>query len=163
MTAPQPGDIVLVYRGNGIFDKLVQWATVSPFFHAAMIVDGTRLIEAAFGGVRYNAVDHYAGRSVVLSPDGATADQRKAAVAHAQLCWGRPYGWGDIVADALRLGLHVPIGYRWRIWHNYDCSSLVANAWALAGLPLTLEPAPSPATLGWSTVLAGPRPWKEPA
>ncbi len=157
----QPGDIILVYRGNGIFDKLVQWATVSPFFHAAMVVDSERLIEAAMGGVRYNGVDRYAGRSVVLSPAGATADQRKAAVAHAQLYWRQAYGWGDIVADALRLGLHVPIGYRWRTWHHYDCSCLVANAWAAAGVPLTLEPAPSPASLGWSTALIGPRPWKE--
>ena len=160
MTA-QPGDIILVFRGNGIFDKLVQFATTSPFFHAAMVVDNERLIEAAMGGVRYNAVDHYAGKSVVLSPNGATADQRKAAVANAQLYWGQAYGWKDIVADALRLGLHVPIGYRWRTWHHYDCSALVANAWAHAGLPLTFEPAPSPASLGWSTMLIGPRPWKE--
>ena len=160
MTA-QPGDLILVYRGNGIFDKLVQWATVSPFFHAALVVDSERLIEAAMGGVRYNAVDHYAGRSVVLSPSGATAEQRKAAVAHAQLYWGQPYGWSMIVQDAERLGLHLPVGYRWRRLAHWDCSGLVAEAWANAGLPLTLVPAPTPGDLGFSTALVGPRPWKE--
>ncbi len=160
---PQPGDLILVYRGNGLFDKLVQWATVSPFYHVAMVVGQQRLIEAAFGGVRYQPVDKYAGRAEVLSPAGATDVQRAKAVAAVQLYWRQAYGWGDIVADALRLGLHVPTGYRWRTWHHYDCSCLVANAWALAGLPLTFAPAPSPADLGWSTILTGPRPWTEPA
>lgn len=159
----QPGDIILVYRGNGLFDKLIRWATTSPFFHVAMVVDGERLIEAAFGGVRYQPVDKYDGKSVVLSPQGATDAQRSAAVADAQLYWRQAYGWRAIVVDALRLGLHVPIGYRWRTWHHYDCSCLVANAWATAGLPLTFAPAPSPADLGWSPVLIGPRPWAEPA
>lgn len=158
----EPGNLILVYRGNGLFDKLVRWATTSPFFHVAMVVDSSRLIEASFGGVRYQDVHKYDGKSVVLSPAGATPAQRAKAVASAQLYYRQPYGWGDIVADALRLGLHVPIGYRWRTWHHYDCSALVANCWALAGLPLTFAPVPSPADLGWSTTLQGPRPWSEP-
>lgn len=159
----QPGDLILVYRGNGLFDKLVRWATVSPFYHVAMVVDSQDLIEAAFGGVRYADVNKYQGKSVVLSPVGATPAQRAKAVAEARLHWRQPYGFKDILVDALRIGLHVPIGYRWRTWHGYDCSALVANCWALAGLPLTYAPVPSPADLGWSTTLQGPRPWSEPS
>ncbi len=159
----QPGDLILVYRGNGLFDKLVRWATVSPFYHVAMVVDSQDLIEAAFGGVRYADVNKYQGKSVVLSPVGATPAQRAKAVAEARLHWRQAYGWKAIWTDALRIGLHVPIGYRWRTWHHYDCSCLVAAAWATAGLPLTYAPAPSPADLGWSTTLQGPRPWSEPS
>jgi uncharacterized protein YycO len=164
--SPQAGDVLLVYRGSGVFDRLVRFATVSPFFHAAMLTGGnggTEIIEAALGGVRYNDLSAYAGRADVLEVRGATAAQRRDAVHFAKDKLMLPYGWRAIVADALRLGLHVNVGYRWRTWHHYDCSCLVANAWANAGVPLTFAPAPSPADLGWSPVLVGPRPWAEPA
>ena len=157
----QPGDVVLVRRGNGLFDRLVRFATVSPYYHAAIMDDSATLIEAGMGGVRKVDGDKYAGKSDVLAPAGATAAQREAAVQFARMHVGLRYGWGDIVADALRIGLHVATGYRWRRWKHMDCSCLVAAAWASAGIWLTDEPAPSPASLGWSPVLIGPRPWRE--
>jgi len=155
----QAGDIVLVSRGNGILDKLVQWATVSPFYHAAIALNESEIIEAAFRGARYNSLATYAGRCSVLTVAGATPEQGIAAANYAQGYIGSAYGWKDIIEDALVLGLHVPGGYRWRSWHHYDCSCLVAAAWADGGTQLTLAPAPSPADLGWSPVLVGPRPW----
>lgn len=157
----RPGDLILVRRGDGAFDRLVRFATVSPYFHVAIVEDSATLVEAAMGGVRRDDLHKYDGRSDLRSPQGATAYQRQQAV---KFCWSRVglgYGWGDIVADALRLGLHVPTGYRWRRWQHFDCSCLVAAAWATAGLPLTLEPAPTPASLGWSALLRGPAPWRE--
>ncbi len=157
--SPKPGDIVLVRRGTGILDKLVQFFTTSPYFHAAMVLEGGDLIEAAFGGVRRVDGDKYAGRSDTLSPANATDAQRAAATQWAREKLLLGYGWHDILADALRLGLHVPVGYRWRTWRHLDCSCLCAAAWATAGLPLTFVPAPSPGDLGFSPVLVGPRPW----
>ena len=157
----QPGDVVLVRRGTGIFDRLVRFATVSPYFHVAIVDDAQTLIEAGMDGVRRVDGDKYAGRSDVQSPAGATDEQREAAVQFVRMRVGLSYGWGDIVADALRLGLHVNTAYRWRRWRHFDCSCLVAAAWASAGIWLTEEPAPSPASLGWSAVLQGPRPWRE--
>ena len=154
-----PGDIILVSRGNGILDRLVRWATVTPYFHAAMVVDSERLIEAAFGGVRYRPVDTYAGRSSVLSLKGATAAQREAAVQWAQMHWGTPYGWRTILIDTARIGLHLPIGYGWRRLSHLDCSCFVTAAWWQAGVPLTFVPAPTPGDLGFSVELVGPRPW----
>ena len=155
-----PGDVILVRRGNGLFDKLVRFATVSSYFHCAIVDDANTLIEAAFGGVRRVPSTKYDGKSDVLTVN-ATPAQREAAVQFARWHVGLPYGWGDVVADALRIGLHVPTGYRWRAWRHMDCSCLCAAAWAAAGIPLTFEPAPSPASLGWSPVLVGPRPWRE--
>jgi hypothetical protein len=160
------GDVLLVHRGSGIFDGLVRFATTSPFYHAAILTGGdggTEIIEAAMSGVRYSNVSAYAGRADVLEVEGATDAQRQAAVTFAKSKLMLPYGWGDIVADALRLGLHVDTGWRWRMWRHMDCSCLVANAWATAGIPLTFAPAPSPGDLGWSPLLVGPRPWAEPA
>ncbi len=160
MTEMQAGDVVLVSRGTGVLDKVVQFATASPYFHAALAINSTEVVEAAFRGVRYNELSTYAGRCSILRVDGATLAQRHQAVEWARQHIGLGYGWHDIFADALRLGLHVPYGYHWRTWHHYDCSCLVANAYALAGVPLTFAPAPSPATLGWSSVLVGTRPWR---
>lgn len=158
---PQPGDLIMVRRGSGVFDRLVRFATTSPYFHAAIVDDPQTLIEAGMGGVRRVDGDKYDGRSDVLAPKGATSADRELAVQFARMHVGLSYGWGDIVADALRIGLHVPTGYRWRKWKHMDCSCLVAAAWASAGVPLTFEPAPSPASLGWSPELVGPRPWRE--
>ncbi len=158
---PQPGDVVLVSRGSGLFDRLVRWATTSYFFHAALVADGGDVIEARLRGVSRRPLSEYAGRYWAYSVAGATQAQREAAVEFCQAKVGTSYGWGDIVADALRLGLHVNTGYRWRTWKHLDCSCLVAAAYADAGLWTTLKPAPSPADLGWSPVLSGPRPWRE--
>ncbi len=157
----QPGDVVLVRRGNGLFDKLVRFATVSPYYHAALVADGGDVIEARLHGVVRRPASEYAGRCNVLVPDGVTPADRAQAVAFAQSKVGLPYGWGDILADALRLGLHIDTGYRWRAWKHLDCSCLVTAAWASQGIWLTEEPAPSPASLGWSPVLIGSRPWRE--
>jgi len=155
------GDLVMVRRGNGLFDRLVRFATVSPYFHCAIVADRGDLIEARMGGVARRPVTEYAGRADILSPVGATQAQREAAVAFCQAKLGQPYGYEDILADALRLGFHIDTAYRWRTWAHMDCSALVANAWATAGLWLTFEPAPTPASLGWSPILSGPRPWAE--
>lgn len=156
---PQIGDVVLVRRGTGVFDKLVQWGTCSPYFHAAIVVSETDLIEARMSGVKRNSIAEYAGRSDVLSVAQADPAQRKQAVAWAESKLLLGYGWRDILADVLRIGLHIPTGYRFWHWKHFDCSCLVTAAWRAAGIELTLAPAPSPADLGWSPILDGPRPW----
>ncbi len=158
---PQLGDVVLVRRGNGLFDGLVRWATASPYFHAALVADNGDLIEARLHGVARRPGSEYDGRADILRPEGTTQAQREAAVAFAQAKVGTAYGFEDVIADALRLGLHLNVGYRWRTWKHLDCSCLVAAAYASVGIWLTLKPAPSPADLGWSPVLSGPRPWRE--
>lgn len=157
----QPGDVVLVRRGTGIFDRLVQWATVSPYYHAALVAEGGDVIEARLHGVQRRPLTEYAGRADVFRVAGSTSAERSAAVGFAQGKVGLPYGWGDVLADALRLGLHIDTGYRWRAWKHLDCACLVTAAWASTGIWLTEEPAPSPASLGWSPVVIGPRPWRE--
>ncbi len=158
---PQPGDILLVRRSTGIFDGLVQWATTSPYFHAALMADGGDVIEARLRGVTRRSASEYGGRADVFRPAGTTLADRTAAIEFAQKKVGTSYGWHDILADALRLGLHIDTGYRWRTWKHLDCSCLVTAAYASAGIWLTLKPAPSPADLGWSPVLSGPRPWRQ--
>jgi uncharacterized protein YycO len=162
---PQPGDVVLVSRGNGLFDRLVRWATVSPYFHAAIMVSETDLVEARLHGVKRRPLSEYGGHATILTVSGANPGRRAKAVqfaiesANANL----PYGWRDIVADALRLGLRIPVGYRWFRWNSYDCSALVAECWRVAGVSITYHPAPAPADLGWSPVLIGPRVWETAA
>lgn len=157
---PEPGDIILVRRGNGLFDKLVRFATVSPYFHAAMVVNDQYLVEARLSGVSMRLISEYAGRCDLLKPLGATNLDRAKATQFALSKLHLPYGWIDIIEDAERLGLHIDNGYRWRKWRHYDCSCLVAAAWANAGIRLTLAPAPTPGDLGFASILQGPRPWK---
>ena len=156
-----PGDVLLLRRGTGILDRIVQIVTTSPYYHAAIVIDGGYLVEARFHGVAMRPVSEYGDRADVFQVLGATDAQREKACEFAKTKLHLPYGWKDILIDALNLGLHIPVGYRWKTYGHYDCSALVALAWATAGHPLTLCPVPTPGELGWSVALVGPRPWAE--
>lgn len=154
----KPGDVVLV-AGRGWIERMIEWATDSPYSHAALVGNG-HLIEATFGGVHTAPLGKYPGADV-LRPRVASGGAQRA-VEWAEAMVGQPYGWRDIVWDAERDLLHLPVGWRWRHLGHRDCSALVAAAWASAGVPLTFMPAPSPGDLGFSAVLAGPRHWQRP-
>ena len=154
-----PGDVLLLRRGTGILDRIVQIVTTSPYYHAAIVVDGGYLVEARFHGVAMRPVSEYGDRADVFQVLDATDAQRAAAVQWAQLHWGTPYGWRTILIDTARIGLHLPIGYGWRRLSHLDCSCFVTAAWWQAGVPLTFVPAPTPGDLGFSVELVGPRPW----
>lgn len=153
-----PGDVILV-PGTGLIERLIEFVTVSPFSHAALVGRG-QLIEAAMGGVRVAPLDKYPTGCVLTVAD-ASAAQCGAAVLAAEARLGQGYGWADILRDAERDLLHLPVGMGRRWWRRgtVDCSMLVAAAWRTAGVTLTYVPIPSPGDIGYSPVLVGPRPW----
>jgi uncharacterized protein YycO len=152
----QPGDVILV-EGRSWLDRLIRWATASPFSHAALVGDGV-LVEANWPTVRKVPLDAYAanGRAYRVQ---ATDEQRRGAVAAALSRVGQPYGLEELlVADAARYLLHVIL----RLRPTYlTCSHLVAWAYRRSGVVLTWAPYPSPADLAESPILVGPRPWQE--
>jgi uncharacterized protein YycO len=148
-----PGDVVLVRRASGLFDRLVQFGTVSPYFHSAMVVDTGRVIEADFHGVQYTTLYTYKFSGDLWVPQGVTDAQRAKAVAFCEARLGKPYGWKDVLEDLGRIAFHIPFGYNWVHWSHFDCSCLIAAAWFNAGRPLTRTPIPTPADLGWSEIL----------
>jgi len=151
------GDLILVRR-QGIFERLIDWATVSDCSHIAIEGDG-HLIEAAYRRVGHAPLTKYQGQSDVVQVLGATRQQRYAAVTWLEAKVGTPYGWNDIWLDFERLGLHLNVGRRWLRMSHFDCSCLAAAAYAIVGRPITFVPAPSPADLDYSAMLAGPRSW----
>jgi len=151
------GDILLVRR-QGIYERLIDWATTSDCSHVAIEGDG-HLIEAAYRRVEHAPLNKYAGQCDLAQVLGASRQQRFAAVAWLESRIGTPYGWSDIWLDFERLGLHLNVGQRWLRMSHFDCSCLAAAAYATAGRPITFVPVPSPADLDYSAMLVGPRSW----
>ncbi len=153
---------VLLFRGTGLFSRLIQAKGRAPYSHAALLAWwGHRLmvVESREGaGVRAIPLstvleeghDVEAWDVVGLSPLG---DERRAAVGEAISWLSTRYGWRTI----LRIGLAAllvplawirPIGAlraRWsrplrdsrgRPTSGLICSELVARAWEAAGVPL---------------------------
>lgn len=158
----QPGDVLLMVGRptltlGGLLDAAIEWATVSPFDHAAIVGDGC-IIEALWH-VTQSPIDKYAGNGWAYRVEGAAPNQglRAAAWAHTRI--GRRYGVREILEDGARDILHIPL---WPRVHpiRYTCSGLVAAAWRQAGVRLTWAPWPSPMDLAESPVLLGPRPWR---
>lgn len=155
VAALRAGDIILV-RGTSLLDRAIQWASVSPYSHAALVGDG-HLIEA-LGHVTRSPLGRYALRGDVFRVMAATDVQRRAAVAAAEQRVGQFYGWQMVAADAARDILHIPWWYRVKP-RRLDCSGLVWWAWWSAGVDLTHAVAPSPGDLADSPLLIGRRPW----
>lgn len=154
------GDIILVAGwgsspGGDLLSLLISWATVNPFHHAAIVGDG-KIIEALWT-VQTSPLDKYASAGWTFSVDTSDA-VRRAAVDWCMRRLGERYGIRELLDDAGRDVLHLPIGWRVRP-RLYTCSGLIAAAYAAAGLVLTYAPLPSPADLSYSPLLVGTRPW----
>ena len=155
-----PGDIVLVagvhWTGGlwgGLLDAAIQWATVSPFHHAALVGDGV-LIQA-LAQVETAALDTYAADGWAYRV-AATPAQRTAAVAWAAAHQGAPYGTRELLLDAARFDLHwLP---RARHLKHWTCSGFIFRSYLDAGVCLTYAPWPAPSDLSYSPLLGGPRP-----
>ena len=166
MPETQPGDVILVAGihwdhglGAGLLDAAIQWATDSPFHHAALVGHGV-LIQA-LDTVGTAPLDTYTADGWLYRVD-ATADQRAAAIAAATRRLGTPYPASVLLDDAARDLLHLPIWARLTA-SRLTCSGLVAWAYRAAGVRLTWAPLPSPADLSFSPRLEGFRPWRSPA
>ena len=154
---------VLLFRGRGIFSRLIQAKGRAPWSHAALLAWwGRRLmvVEAREGaGVRAIPLStvlleghHVEAYDVV----GADADARRLAVSEAVSWLSSRYGWRTIVrigAAALLVPLAwiPPIGAVRRAWSRplrdasgrptsgLICSELVARAWLYAGVSLVQD------------------------
>ena len=105
MTTPlQPADLlpgdVLLHMGAGELSKLIAWSGDSAYSHAAMVIAGKQLIEAAAAGVRhaglvdrthmlanFNFIDVFRP----LKPIATDASGFAAVLAAAEVYLGRPY------------------------------------------------------------------------
>jgi hypothetical protein len=154
----QPGDIIAVYA-RGPFGAAVSWAIACPYSHIAVVSDG-HLVEALahvsrspLGKYRRTG-DHY---RIQLSDI-----QRRQVVAALESKVGQRYGWEMVAQDLARDILHIPIVVRLNS-RTLDCSGLAVWALEQAGVTLTHEPVPSPASVVNSPLLIGRRPWESAA
>lgn len=150
-----PGDVVLVRTGD-LAGRLIRWATVSPFSHAAIVGRRGQLVESLWR-VTESGADKYRVDGFAFRVPGSTPAQRENAGAWAESYVGQRYGIREFLGDVERDVLHVPAGGRWLL-RRYTCSGLVHAAWLQAGVRLTWAPLPSPGDLGWSPLLDGARP-----
>ncbi len=153
---------VLLFRGRGIFSRLIQAKGRAPYSHAAMLAwwghrlmvvesrEGSGCRAAPFSTVLAEGHEVDAFDVTGLSPLG---DERAAAVSEAVSWLSTRYGWRTIV----RIGLAAllvplawvrPVGALRRRWakplrdhrglptSGLICSELVARAWDAAGVEL---------------------------
>ena len=94
-----PGD-VLLHMGTGELSKLIAWVGDSAYSHAAMVISGKELLEAAASGVRHASLDertrmlanfHYIDVFRPLRPAPQDAAALTALVAAGNHYLGRPY------------------------------------------------------------------------
>ena len=127
------GDILLFYRPRGL-GALVSLLTRSPYYHVALAIDSTRVVEALANGVVQSDIDSKSGEPflVLPGPDKASAPR---AVSWAKSKIGDGYDPKDLLAIALErtfknLQIHFVTGDR------YTCGEFVAMAFTNAGLVL---------------------------
>ena len=157
------GDLILTVGRErlslaGALDLGIEGATDCPFDHCAMVGEGVLLEQLIT--MTASPLDKYTENGWRYSIP-ATADQRAAAVAWMKARVGAPYGIGELLDDAARDLLHLPL---WPKGHpkadaRYTCSGSAVMAYLQAGYPLTWAPWPSPADLSYSPLLFGTRPW----
>ena len=150
-----PGDIILCEGALDVRDPLgllFVWASDNPFQHAALVGEG-ELVEGLdeVGTVPLAEYAHVGWRFEVA---GASPEQRRAAVAAARSRVGQPYGYRAAMGAATRIPFYKRLDP-----HDVVSSALVTWAFGQAGIRLSWEPLPSVASLSYSPLLLGPRPW----
>lgn len=141
-----------------VLDWLISASEGSPCVHACMVGDG-HLIDPVWH-VQRAPLDRYAENGFAFRVQ-ATDGQRRMAVAWAEARVGQRYGLAELLAEGARLDLHIMprAWYRWRP-QRVVCSAFAARAYLAAGVRLTWDPLPTPASLSYSPLLIGRRPWK---
>ncbi|HUY53591.1 MAG TPA: hypothetical protein VMV23_00330 [Candidatus Nanopelagicaceae bacterium] len=146
----QPGDILLI-EGTSPFDRLIQWATVSPYSHVALVGYGVLYEALDTQGVVMSPKDKYAKACMFHGRVPSATPEQIAQIMRWVTGWvGHHYGWREALTDGVRDVLHVPV--RPKVWGHLDCSGLIAAAYAEGGCPLTRAIAPAPGDI-WASML----------
>lgn len=153
----RPGDIILCEGELDVRDPLgllIVWASDNPLQHAALVATGELIESRDVVGVA--PLDAYAPVGWRFQVAGATPAQLRSVVAAATRRVGEAYGYRALTREAGR----VPL-YRRLDPHDVVSSGLVCWAFAQAGIRLSWELMPTPASLSHSPLLLGPRPWRQ--
>jgi hypothetical protein len=116
MHPPLPGTIGLSKIGGALGKaiRIGQASTgdLSPWTHAFVVVDSTRVIEARPGGAGYASLEHYMrpGEAIFLPGWPYLTDEQRARVPEvAESLVGIPYGYLDYVSLAAWRTLHLKL------------------------------------------------------
>ncbi len=144
-----------------LLDFLISASEGNPFVHACLVGDG-HLLDPLWT-VSRQPLALYEAYGWAYKVD-ATPEQRKAAVAWAEARVGQKYGLLELLAEGARLDLHI-MPRAWYTWRPKDvvCSAFCTGAYMDAGPRITYDPLPTPASVGFSPLLIGPRPWEPPS
>lgn len=152
----QIGDLILV-RGNGPIDRLVEWAENGRYSHIGIYAGGDLILEAqGMRKVGYAHLGAYTGEYDVGHVFGATDSQRQAALASATKRIGRRYAWRLIVLLALKLLFHLDRPYKEEA--ALICSTYALDVWRDAGINLTNADKPTPQQIADSPVIVIQKP-----
>lgn len=137
---------ILLYRGRGVISTAIKWRTWGCYSHAALLTSRGTVIEAwHFGGVRevpFQPSDSVDAFQVL----GATEETWRQVEDFMRSQVGKPYDFLGIIRFLFRLDSANEAWF---------CSELVAEAFALAGIPLLNREAHriSPACIGSSPLM----------
>lgn len=161
----RPGDCILTIGKRGLSSPSewltdgIDWATDCPFDHCVMVGDGEIIEQLSTMTVSpLDKYQHNGWRFTIPS----TPEQTAAAIAWMKARVGAPYGVAELLEDAGRDILHLPL---WPPKHpkadaRYTCSGSFVMAYLQAGFWVTHAPWASPADIAFSGVPVGQRPWE---
>ena len=145
----KPADLIIV-RGDGPVDKVIEAVSHSPYSHVAGVVRANEVFEAqALRTDGYNGLDFYRGYSDIYTCDALTDEQRQNIVLRVLANAGRHYGYKLILWEAEHYLLHWDPDYNDD--EDPDCSQLWGNAYRAEGFdPCPGLPVMSPGDLATS-------------
>jgi hypothetical protein len=131
MVSFEPCDVIFVKRklDASLFDlvcqSLIRWVTGTPYFHVAYYVDETSAFEAnTFRTAGRAALTDYTEYDVKRLD--LPLETRKAILARIMATDGAAYGWGEVIALALRLKFGINVYYDDDA--RYICSEEIVKA-----------------------------------
>lgn len=143
VTAPQPGDFLLLSEGEDAWTRLIRFGQglryrgprrqCARWNHAALFVDtqGT-IIEALSSGVARRPVADYAPQDYVVVHLELSDEDRREAVAFAASCLHDGYGWLTIASVVLLVLTGTTLAFG--LDGQEICSGLVAGSLEHAGV-----------------------------
>lgn len=133
----QRGNVLLFKSPSTWYEKLICWATRGPYFHAAIALDESRIIEATARGIQIDRapINPNTFTAIDITPY-TTQSKIDEALVWAIQQKGDPYGWSDILFQALKfMWPNNPM--RFGISGHLDCSDFACRYLIHAGVSVS--------------------------
>jgi uncharacterized protein YycO len=119
------GDLILCKNGS-FADHIIEDIEGGIYYHCAVIVDNTRVVQAVWNGVHYANISDFTNYDI-FTCNSLTDKQRRTIVKYVEDRVGWPYDYKLLVWEAERYLTHMILPYH--EYHSVICSVLGQDAY----------------------------------